>query len=64
MAWIWQFEKEDGSNVGASQEFESRSEAESWVGESFGGLLDDGVEQVRLFDDGVEIYGPMSLKAE
>ncbi|MBK5217397.1 MAG: hypothetical protein JJE02_07425 [Propionibacteriales bacterium] len=64
MAWIWQFEKTDGSNVGASQSFESRSDAESWVGEAFEDLIDDGVDQVRLFEDAREAYGPMGLRPE
>ncbi len=61
MAWIWKFEKEDATVVGESEEFESRSDAESWVGEAFADLLDDGIDQVRLFDGAKEIYGPMSL---
>ncbi len=61
MAWIWKFEKADATVVGSSEEFESRSDAESWVGEAFADLLDDGIDQVRLFDGDTEIYGPMSL---
>ena len=64
MAWIWQFEKADGSNVGASEPFESRSDAESWVGEAFEDLLEEGVDQVRLFEDAREAYGPMGLRPE
>lgn len=63
MAWIWKYEKADATVVGASEEFESRSDAESWVGEAFSVLVDDGVDQVRLFDGDKEIYGPMSLHA-
>lgn len=61
MAWTWKLEKADASVVGVSEEFESRSDAESWVGEAFADLVDDGVDQVRLFDGAMEIYGPMSL---
>ncbi len=63
MAWTWNFEKSDGTIVGTSEEFESRSDAESWVGEAFADLVDDGVDQVRLFDGDNEVYGPMSLHA-
>ena len=31
------------------------------MGEEFGELLEQGVDQVRLFDGDAEIYGPMSL---
>lgn len=61
MTWSWTYEDEAGEVVGRSEKFESRSDAETWIGEAFGDLLDDGVDQVRLFDDETEIYGPMSL---
>lgn len=64
MAWIWTYEKTDNTVTGRSEEFESRGDAESWVGEAFGDLLADGIDQVRLFDGDTEIYGPMSLHAE
>ncbi len=63
MAWTWNFEKADGAVVGTSEEFESRSDAESWVGEVFADLAGDGIDQVRLFEGTKEIYGPMSLHA-
>ena len=31
------------------------------MGESFGELIEQGVDQVRLFDGDTEVYGPMSL---
>ena len=61
MAWTWKLETADAKVVGTSAEFESRSDAESWVGEAFADLVDDGVDQVRLFDSDKEVYGPMSL---
>ena len=64
MTWTWAFETSAGEVTGRSEDFESRGDAESWVGEAFGQLLDDGVDQVRLFEDETEIYGPMSLHAE
>jgi hypothetical protein len=64
MTWTWAFETSAGEVVGRSEVFESRGDAESWVGEAFGELLADGVDQVRLFDGETEIYGPMSLRAE
>lgn len=64
MTWTWAFETKDGDVTGRSEVFESRGDAESWVGEAFGDLLEQGIDQVRLFDGETEIYGPMSLHAE
>lgn len=61
MTWTWTYEDADGTVVGSSDEFENRGDAESWIGEEFGTLADDGVAQVRLLEDGTEVYGPMSL---
>lgn len=61
MTWTWTYETADGRETGRSEEFETRSDAESWVGEAFGVLLEQGVDQVRLFDGSDEVYGPMSL---
>jgi hypothetical protein len=64
MSWTWTLEDSFGEVKGRSEEFESRGDAESWVGEAFGELLEQGIDQVRLFDAETEIYGPMSLHAE
>lgn len=61
MTWTWRLETEDGTSKGTSESFDSRSDAESWVGESFEELLEQGVDQVRLYDGDTEVYGPMSL---
>lgn len=61
MVWSWSYEDAAGEAVGQSQEFDSRGDAESWVGEAFADLVDEGVDQVRLLEDGTEVYGPMSL---
>ena len=69
--WRWRFE--DASGAEATQAgggtasgvtgFPSQSDAESWIGEVWRDLLDDGVEQVTLFEGEREVYGPMSLHA-
>lgn len=64
MAWTWTLETAAGDVIRRSEAFESRGDAESWIGEAFGDLVSDGVDQVRLFDGENEIYGPMSLHAE
>jgi hypothetical protein len=64
MSWTWGLEKSDGESAGRSEPFESRSDAESWVGESYPELVEQGVDQVRLFEGEKEVFGPMSLHAE
>ncbi len=61
MTWTWAFESSTGEVIGRSEVFESRGDAESWVGEEFGDLVERGIDQVRLFDGESEVYGPMSL---
>lgn len=61
MSWSWTFERATGDVIGRSEEFDNRGDAESWVGEAFGDLLDQGIDQVRLYDGDNEVYGPMSL---
>ncbi|MER6347803.1 hypothetical protein ACWC10_32815 [Streptomyces sp. NPDC001595] len=66
-AWTWRFEKADGTEVEPAvqpEEFTTQGDAESWIGEQWKDLLAGGADQVRLFEDGTEIYGPMSLHAE
>ncbi|KIZ18161.1 hypothetical protein [Streptomyces natalensis] len=67
MVWTWQFEKADGTSATPAvepEEFTTQGDAESWIGEEWKALLDGGVDQVRLFEDGGEVYaGPMSLHA-
>ena len=66
MAWSWRYEKRDGSEVipvaGSVPQFPTQADAESWVGEIWRDLLAHGVEQVRLYEDDREVYGPMSLR--
>ncbi|GAA3535811.1 hypothetical protein GCM10022234_35690 [Aeromicrobium panaciterrae] len=64
MSWTWTLETAAGDVIRSSEEFESRGDAESWIGEAFGDLVADGVDQVRLFDGENEVYGPMSLHAD
>jgi hypothetical protein len=70
-SWRWRFETASGAEVEAvpgstaaeAGGFASQSDAESWVGEVWRDLLDEGVDQVRLFEADREVYGPMSLHA-
>jgi hypothetical protein len=71
-SWRWRLEDStgaeirlpDGSVTAGVSGFPSQSDAESWVGEAWQDLLEDGVDQVTLFEADREVYGPMSLHAE
>ncbi len=64
MSWSWALETADGQSKGRSEEFDNRGDAESWIGETFGELVEQGVDQARLLDGETEVYGPMSLHAD
>ena len=46
----WRYLDAEGREVGASDPFEARAEAEAWMGEAWSGLFERGVEQVALLD--------------
>ncbi|MGA8211835.1 MAG: hypothetical protein WB441_14615 [Nocardioidaceae bacterium] len=68
-SWRWRLEDGQGAEVAAGTTaagaagFPSQSDAESWIGEVWRDLLDEGVEQVTLLEAEREVYGPMSLHA-
>ena len=61
--WTWRYEDENGTEVDgpAIQRFDNRSDAESWLGETYHELSEAGVHQVSLLDDDKVVYGPMGL---
>lgn len=63
--WRWQYMRSDGSEPPSSAPtpgtFPTQAEAESFIGESYQELLEDGVDQVSLFEGDRKVYGPMSL---
>lgn len=63
MAWTWRLEDADGTALDSpvSPPHGSQSDAESWLGEQWRDLREDGVGQVVLFEGGTKVYGPMSL---
>jgi hypothetical protein len=64
--WTWRYETTAGEPIaaddGGQAAFPTQADAESWIGESWRGLLEQGVEQVVLLEDDREVYGPMSLR--
>jgi hypothetical protein len=66
--WWWRLEGPGGEEVAVSgdladQRFASQADAESWVGEIWSELAEEGVEAVTLFELERQVYGPMSLRA-
>lgn len=62
--FTWRFEAADGTALTPKEDpgpFPSKADAETWVGEFWGALLAEGVEQVSLLQDGEVVY-PMSLR--
>lgn len=57
MTWHWQY-----STGECSTTFPSQAEAETWLGEVWRDLLEAGVNDVSLFEQGRVVYGPMSLR--
>ena len=66
MGWRWRFEGEGGGEVDPGElggaEFSAQGDAESWLGETWRELAEQGVVQVVLLEDSREVYGPMSLR--
>lgn len=66
--WTWRLEDASGAVVEitgdlAGESFVSQADAESWVGEFYSDLAEQGVDAVTLFEADREVYGPMSLHA-
>lgn len=64
--WSWRLENAEGAEVEvdgdlAGQRFPTQAEAESWVGEVWADLAEQGVDAVSLFEGDRLVYGPMSL---
>jgi hypothetical protein len=63
---LWRLENASGDAIEAegiaNESFPTQADAETWIGEIWRELLHAGVEQVTLFEDGREVYGPMSLR--
>ncbi|MFV0459528.1 MAG: hypothetical protein ACK5MT_12260 [Actinomycetales bacterium] len=66
MAWTWTYLDAAGSELAPTgsmtdTQFPTQADAESWVGEEWHNLVEDGVDAVTLNEDGAKAYGPMSL---
>jgi hypothetical protein len=63
MAWTWKYYGPDGDLVDGLDpgRFSTQADAETWLGQTWAELADEGVASVSLYEDGREVYGPMSL---
>lgn len=66
--WWWQLLSASGEEVAVSveyadQQFANQGDAESWVGEVWRELAEQGVASVTLHEHDRVVYGPMSLSA-
>jgi hypothetical protein len=64
VTFVWRYEDTAGGekDTGAKpEEFSTQADAETWIGENWKDLLESGVDQVTLLEDGAVVYGPMSL---
>jgi hypothetical protein len=58
----WRYQDQTGREVaGPDVRFEDQADAETWFGEEWADLLEQGVHQVTLLHGEAEVYGPMSL---
>ena len=68
MSWTWRFETAAGEPADPGElgtgDFSAQGDAESWLGEIWRELADQGVAQVYLLEDERVVYGPMSLAAQ
>ncbi|GGK26753.1 hypothetical protein GCM10010124_19270 [Pilimelia terevasa] len=52
MSWTWRYEDASGAAVDGPQEtFPSQADAESWIGQAWRELAEDGVAAVTLRED-------------
>ncbi|MFI0417053.1 hypothetical protein DP939_10350 [Spongiactinospora rosea] len=68
MVWRWRYENASGGEVTERilprELFQSQADAESWLGENWGELLELGVERVTLLEEDRVEYAGMSLRPE
>jgi hypothetical protein len=56
LTFTWRYIGSDGEDRGTSDQFPDRESAEAWIGDSWSDLLERGVEEVALEEDGSVAY--------
>lgn len=64
MSWHWTYQPVPADAQGRSKDFPRQGDAESWLGETYPDLFEDGVRSVTLYEDERKVYGPMSLEPD
>jgi hypothetical protein len=59
MSWRWV--SSGDKVVDLDRTFPTQGDAETWLGEFYLDLLDDGVKAVSLYEEDRHVYGPMPL---
>jgi hypothetical protein len=54
--YTWTLQDEDGNDVRITEPFESKGEAEAWMGAEWASLLNEGAKFVVLQEDGRFLY--------
>lgn len=65
LTWRWRLLGADGVELRRESVpgFSSRGDAETWIGEVWRDLSEDGVHAATLLDGDRVVYGPMPLEA-
>jgi hypothetical protein len=66
MSWTWRLETADGAALvtatsSTQASYPTQSDAESWIGENWRALAEEGAAAASLLHDGRLVYGPMPL---
>lgn len=61
MSYRWQAAAGSAAPVPVGSDFPDQAAAEAWLGEYYLDLVEDGHEQVWLYEADRLVYGPMSL---
>lgn len=63
MAFVWAVLDADGTEIKVTDAFDSKEQAEAWMGAEWSSLLAEGGESVSLREDDRVVY-TMGLRAE
>jgi hypothetical protein len=61
MSWHWVPDHQLDDPTMLDRTFPTQGEAETWLGEFYPDLLDEGVRAVSLHEADRRVYGPMAL---
>lgn len=62
--FFWVLHALDGNDMRRTDPFDTRVEAEAWMGAEWSTLLDEGAEEVSLIDEDGAVFYRMGLREE